>query len=125
MRQMAGASSVLLGDLSCNSAVQISELKARTEADCWDVHAWEAYVRETVVTAAKQPPPQATEQEIAVLEKLLKQFPSAVHSFMLSRLACMHRVFLKQLGQHLTLSDSRYKSNKSMIVHFEQMESYK
>ena len=76
-----------MGNLACNYAVQISELKARTEADCWDVHAWEAYVRETVVAAAKQPPPQATEQEIAVLEKLLKQFPSAVDIFTLSRLS--------------------------------------
>lgn len=90
---MAGASSVIFYYLACNSAVQISELKARTEADCWDVHAWEAYVRETVVAAAKQPPPQATEQEIAILEKLLKQFPSAVHSFMPSRLACKQKKY--------------------------------
>ena len=43
------------------------------------MQAWEAFVRESVAAAAKLPPAQAAEQEIAVLEKLLKQFPSAVH----------------------------------------------
>lgn len=62
----------------CSSCIQVSELRARTEADCWDVQAWEALCRETVAAAAKQPPADATAQEIAVLEQLLRQFPSAV-----------------------------------------------
>ena len=36
-------------------------------------------MRESVAAAAKLPLAQAAEQEIAVLEQLLKQFPSAVH----------------------------------------------
>ena len=36
-------------------------------------------MRESVAAAAKLPLPQAAEQEIAALEQLLKQFPSAVH----------------------------------------------
>lgn len=36
-------------------------------------------MRESVAAAAKLPLAQAAEQEIAVLEQLLKQFPSAVY----------------------------------------------
>lgn len=43
------------------------------------MQAWEGLVRESVAAAAKLPLAQAVEQEIAVLEQLLKQFPSAVH----------------------------------------------
>ena len=63
---------------SCHPAFQIAELRARTEADCWDVPAWEGLVRETVAAAAKQPPADAVAKEANALELLLKQFPSAV-----------------------------------------------
>ena len=63
---------------SCHLAFQIAELRARTEADCWDVPAWEGLVRETVTAAAKQPPADAITNEINASELLLKQFPSAV-----------------------------------------------
>ena len=43
------------------------------------MQAWEALVRESVAAAAKLPLAQAAEQEITVLEQLLKQFPSAVN----------------------------------------------
>ena len=63
---------------SCSLAVQMSELTARTEADPWDVQAWDGLYRETTAAAAKVPPSDAAAQEISILEQLLKQFPSAV-----------------------------------------------
>ena len=56
----------------------MSELTARTEADPWDVQAWDGLYRETTAAAAKVPPSEAAAQEISILEQLLKQFPSAV-----------------------------------------------
>lgn len=63
---------------SCSPAFQMSELTARTEAEPWDVQAWEGLYRETTAAAAKLPPSEAAAQEINILEQLLKQFPSAV-----------------------------------------------
>jgi hypothetical protein len=70
----------------------MSELTARTEADPWDVQAWEGLYRETTATAAKLPPSEAAAQEINILEQLLKQFPSGVQ--LPHQSICMHSTAL-------------------------------